>query len=565
MRAKLRWIPVMTGALVVCSASSADAFQVETSFTTGCHEQATLIALAASGWPGGRRAPAADETTERILADLPFDLPAAAADSWGVALFIGVRSNDLGDADPFDLAALSMLHNDPARQPEHCLRRREDDGEQGDVSALAACREFILTELEAALGAGDEIDTEATVSVETFLVFRGRIGLDLNRYGYHLGRAAHALEDSYTHTFRNPDDERVRHVLNWIDGNLGGSNDLARDGHPHVSALDECDVDEESRQRRDRAAQAVADLMAAVNDDGGGRAGRLERAGAAVDGHLIREEGCVLDNEWCGNGLMIPAGCAAAGTGGGGAAAATGLLLALAGLGLRSRRGRTSAALAALVAVIAPSAASAGQGGQEKAAQEKAAPPPVAGEAPPSDEPDPSDATTERRLDREEKVVERLPDQVTRAWGLAFNVGGAFDRAAASVSAGGRWNPWRRLGFGLDVEYNPWISLTASEVAAGAASLYVPVVWRIKSFGTWELRSTAYAGATMILFDLVGVHKGTIGLFVGWNPLGLALPMGSDVKLVIKPGDIAVSAPQLRGIPFYYHQYRFTVGIEWYP
>jgi hypothetical protein len=69
----------------------------------------------------------------------------------------------------------------------------------------------------------------------------------------------------------------------------------------------------------------------------------------------------------------------------------------------------------------------------------------------------------------------------------------------------------------------------------------------------------------MLLFDLVGADSGAVGVFVGWNPLGLAVPMGSDVKLVIKPGDIAVSAPQLRGIPFYYHQYRFTVGIEWYP
>jgi hypothetical protein len=520
----------------------------------------TLAALADSGWPGARLAPDADETTERILSDLPFDLPAEAADPWGVALIIGVRSNDLGSADPFDLAALSTLHNDPARQPEHCLRQEDDDGEQGDVSALASCREFIMAELEAALGAGDEIDIDATVSVETFLVFRGRVDLDLDRYGYHLGRAVHALEDSYTHTFRNPDDERVRHVLNWIEGNVGSSHDVGRDGHPHVTALDECDVDEEARQRRDRAAEAVADLMVAVNDVDGGRAGRLERAAAALDQHLVREEGCVEDNEWCGTGLMTSAGCSAGSTGQRGAAPA-GLLLALAGLGLLSRRGRTTAALAALIASSALSpTADAGEGGQEQPA-----PPPVAGEAPPSDAADPSDATTEGRLDREDKVIERLPDQVTRAWGMAFNVGGAFDRAAVAVSLGARWNPWRSLGFGLDAEYNPWVSFTASEVAAGAASLYVPVVWRIKSFGTWELRSTAYVGATMILFDLVGVDRGDIGLFVGWNPLGLALPMGSDVKLVIKPGDIAVSAPQLRGIPFYYHQYRFTVGIEWYP
>jgi hypothetical protein len=564
MRMKRSWFAVVTGALVVGGASSSvHAFQIETAFTTGCHERVTLAALADSGWPGARQAPASDETTERILSDLPFDLPAGAADPWGMALIIGVRSNDLGSADPFDLAALSTLHNDPARQPEHCLRQEGDDREQGDVSALASCRAFIMDELEAALGTGDEIDTDATVSVETFLVFRGRIDLNLNRYGYHLGRAVHALEDSYTHTFRNPDDARVRHVLNWIEGNLGSSHNLARDGHPHVAALDECDVDEEARQRHDRAAAAVADLMAAVNDDGGGRDGRLDRAAAALDRHLVREEGCVEDNEWCGTGLMTSAsGCSAASTGHGGAAA-VGLLLGLAGLGLRSRRARSGTAIAALIAAIAlsPTASAGAVDGEEEAP----APPPVAGEAPPSDAPDPSDATTEGRLDREDRAIKRMPDQVTRAWGVAFNVGGAFDRAAGAVSLGARWNPWRSLGFGLDAEYNPWVSVSASEVAAGAASLYVPVIWRIKRFGTWELRSTASAGATMLLFDLVGVDKGDIGLFLGWNPLGLALPLGSDIKLVVKPGDIAVSAPQLRGIPFYYHQYRFTVGIEWYP
>ena len=69
----------------------------------------------------------------------------------------------------------------------------------------------------------------------------------------------------------------------------------------------------------------------------------------------------------------------------------------------------------------------------------------------------------------------------------------------------------------------------------------------------------------MLMFDLVGADKGQIGPYVGWNPLGLALPLGTHTKLVIKPGDIAVPIPQVTGIPFYYHQYRTTIGLEWYP
>jgi hypothetical protein len=168
-------------------------------------------------------------------------------------------------------------------------------------------------------------------------------------------------------------------------------------------------------------------------------------------------------------------------------------------------------------------------------------------------------------LEREERVIEHLPDPVSETWGAALNIGAAIDRGAGAVALGARWNPSRTLGFGLDAEYNPWVSVSGSEFAAGAASLYAPVILRLKRFGTWELRTTAYAGATMILFDLVGVDRGTVGLFAGINPLGLALPLGAHAKLVIKPGDFVISAPQLRGIPYYYHQYRFTIGVEWFP
>ena len=178
---------------------------------------------------------------------------------------------------------------------------------------------------------------------------------------------------------------------------------------------------------------------------------------------------------------------------------------------------------------------------------------------------DAPEQTTDRVLEREEKVIDDLPDAVARTWGAALSAGGAFDRGALSGSVGLRWNRWRSVGLGLDLEYNPWFSVSAAAVAPGAASLYIPVTWRLKHFGTWELRTTAYLGATMILFDLVGVDRGAIGPLIGWNPLGLALPLGADFKLVVKPGDIVVAAPQVTGIPFYYHQYRFTVGVEWYP
>jgi hypothetical protein len=550
--------PALAAALVsMIAPARAAAFEIDTSYTSGCHERVTADAIAGAGWPDGEEPPPPTETDERIIDDVPFGLPSD--DPWTLALLIGVRNNDIGGSNPFDLPALTKIHNDPSRQSEHCLRRIEDDGEAGDGTALAACRDFILGELALALGDGDEIDMTATVAVETYLTFRGRIELDLAAYPFHLGRAVHALEDSYTHTFRDPETEAVRSVLNWIEGNLGGS-DPARDGHPHISGLDQCDQDDAVRV--DPATAAATELMAAMADPDGGRTGRLERAAEVLDRHTVQQPGCTVDNDWCDTpeASLSTSTCAVAG---GGSALGAALLLLL----LVAGRARVLALALAILFASAPAAAqeSAPPGGQESVPAAGEETPPPTGEDAADQKNDPSTASTERALKHEEKVIEDLPDTVARNWGAAVSAGGAFDRGAMMVSGGVRWNPWRTLGIGLDLEYNPWFSISAAEVAPGAASLYIPVIWRLKHFGTWELRSTAYVGATMILFDLVGVDRYSIGPFVGWNPLGLALPLGPDFKLVVKPGDIAVSAPQMTGIPFYYHQYRFTVGLEWYP
>jgi len=328
-------------------------------------------------------------------------------------------------------------------------------------------------------------------------------------------------------------------VLNWIEGNLEGG-DPARDGHPHIAELDRCGSGDQVRVAP--ATGAAADLVAALVDPEGGRAGRLARAAEVLENHTEQQPGCTVDNDWCGAPeASLPTSTCAVG-GDGGPLSAAGVLLFLLAIADRRR---------ALAIAIAVSLAAAPAAAQEQDAADQ--------------EEDPSAAQTERALEREDKAIERLPDTVGRNWGAALSAGGAFDRGAMMGSAGVRWNPWESLGFGLDLEYNPWFSISAADVAPGVASLYVPVIWRLKRFGTWELRTTAYVGATMMLFDLVGVDRGAIGPFIGWNPLGLALPLGTDFKLVVKPGDIAVAAPQVTGIPFFYHQYRFTVGVEWYP
>jgi hypothetical protein len=263
------------------------------------------------------------------------------------------------------------------------------------------------------------------------------------------------------------------------------------------------------------------------------------------------EPGCTADNDWCEAPEAALGGCSA--SRGGGIPAALVVVALLVGL----RKPRESVVVSALVAIaLAGGVARADRPG--KAASEPSRTVAAA-------EIEPDDGRDEQALERDEKIIEAIPDRVTHTWGAALSASGAFDRGGAAASAGLRVSPWESFGFGLDVEYNPWISISDIDVAPGAASIYVPLIWKIKRFGTWEMRSTFYAGATMLLFDLVGADKGSVGPFAGWNPLGLAIPLGGDTKLIVKPGDIVLPIPQLEGIPFYYHQYRFTVGIEWFP
>jgi hypothetical protein len=199
-------------ALVGMSAD-ADAFEIETPITDGCHEELTHESALAAGFPAFAMAPQATEEQSRAMNDLVFELPRS--DPWALALFIGVRSNDLGNNAPTDLQALVHVHDDPAEQDAHCIRRPEDDGPEGDVGALAACRTFILGELEAGGLLEEMVDTSATEKVSSFFLYRGTYDVMLPRFAYRLGRAVHAVQDAYTHTMRDPATGDVRHVLNY--------------------------------------------------------------------------------------------------------------------------------------------------------------------------------------------------------------------------------------------------------------------------------------------------------------------------------------------------------------
>src|SRR6185503_16415346 len=116
-------------ALSVALTGDAFAFQIETPITAGCHEKITIEAVRRQpGFPDLTLAPVPTEDQRRAREDLTFTLPAE-HDVWTMTLLIGLRSNDIRDLQLVDVAELVHIHDDPADQPAHCIRRKGDDYE----------------------------------------------------------------------------------------------------------------------------------------------------------------------------------------------------------------------------------------------------------------------------------------------------------------------------------------------------------------------------------------------------------------------------------------------------
>jgi hypothetical protein len=471
------------------------AFQIETPVTSSCHEDITTRATIASGFPVRAEAPVPTEDLRRAMDDLTFSLPSE--DVWTLALLFGVRSNDTRDFAPKDTSALSSVHNDPEDQPAHCLRRPNDDGPDGDIGAIAACRGFILEELARGGLLAETLDLAPTEPVRVYLAFRGRTTLALPAFAYRLGRALHAVQDGYTHVFRAPDDSAaITHVLNWVD--YIDDYDRARDGYHHVGALDDCRRDDPRAQRRmTRAVAASAALVDAIANPAPGRRARVE---AALDAILARIAGCDHTNAYCNAAELdeeASYGCAVAG-------GSLVLVLLVLPFALR-RRGAL-----ALVLLIAPASA-----------------------------------------------------RADLRWHFDARGGASLDETAAAASAGIGADYARWTG-GVQLEWNPWFSIDAGRAVPGSMNFYATLARRWYVRPELSIYSRAELGTSTLLFELVGVDQYATGLYYGGVLIGLRIPIARRVDLTFDPSHLAMPTPSLfaGGFPFYYGQWRVTLGIE---
>ncbi len=481
-----------------------------------------MRAIRAAGWPDGRTPPRPMDSEQRIIDDIPLR-SIELEDPWTAALVLGVRFNDVHDNAPTDVAGLVHIHNDPADQPAHCIRRAQDDGPAGDTAAMAACRDFILGEIELALGEGEAVDLDAIETVELFFAFSGATDVPLSRYAFHAGRALHALQDSYTHAFRDAATGEILHVTNWIDYARSSDYDEAVDGYRHLGQLDDCTRTSDASVRRvARATEASWQLLEAIANPAGGRAGRLSRARAVVDEALaVTDRTCTLDNGFCGAGELDEPelSCGVAPRGAGPAAAA---LVAVALAVALRRRAAAALALVGCFAAASPARAEPATG------------------------------------------ADAIEEAAVGTFGLHASVAASSDRGAVALTGGARWNSSARWAFGFDAEFNPWYSFDSGEWAPGLLNAYASAIYRHRDLGRWQLRTTVSAGTSVLLFDLIGVDKGSVGLYAGIAPLGVAVPIGAGAHLVIDPLSVSLPIPLVKGFPFFYRQYRVTAGIEWY-
>jgi hypothetical protein len=551
---------LLLAAWIAAEPRVAHAYTISTAVSSGCHEKITAEALRAVRLELPNAAPLPTDRNERALInDVQFTPPADMADIGGTTLLVGVRDNDLKGQRSSDLSQLAMVHGDPGAQREHCLRASHQKEPGGSEAAVLDCRAFIRERIGQALDGLDATgkpDLANRTSMSLFLSLRHHVDAPLPTYYVRIGQAIHAIEDSFSHTYRTPDGMKITVVLDWVDeanGNLVEAND----GPPHAGDLDRCDDPDDLRQRRrelaTEAATAVLHATLAPNDT---RDQKMAAVEGILDKYVSYSPGCTFDNNWCqaaekkyGNGSGV--GCSMGGPGNRtsvlGAAALLGFFLTVARRGWRRRRGHALVGLTLLIACLVPTRALAQPAAEPLApastVETHAAPPPV---MTPVAEPGPKD-----------------PSQT--AFGAYLGGSGAIDNGALAAAVGARFRASRHWAFGLDAEWNPWVNFNGKAVRRGVFNGYGSAILRLPlAYEQFNLRITASVGVSRLLMDLYGAPKNSTGIYGGFSPLGLEWKMSRIFFLVINPLNFAVPTPQLKSVPFSYPQYRATVGLEIY-
>lgn len=534
-------LPSATFALTALCAAPASAWQIEDPIHQPCHERLSQAALTRAGYVSEPAPLAGDDA--RLRDNLEFDASPYDANIYALSLVLGVRNADTHGGADFSFGNNANAANAADDQRAHCLRTASQDGPEGDAAAVADCRAWIeslywqaLATLDADGQVAPDVRTDATVATE----FQGSVSYPLSGLYYFAGRAIHAVQDSFTHSFRSPDGHRIRHVFNWSE-QVSCTLDEARDGHGHETVLDDCENgDATAAERFELAAQASADLLRALTEPGS-RAERAERITAFLESWMSYEPDCTLENAYCDSPVYDwlkhssrsdkdicegPLNCASASPTRPAQKRSHGLLitaaLALAALGRRRRKLSIMAVLGCGLLTL----------------------PRVAHAEEPTEEAPAARARPRVGGPRVEARASLSVDNPAYALGLAGLYG------------------FKRADLGVFAELNPWYSIERRRMSLGATNFGVLGHYLHPLRHDLVLRFGLGLGLSMLNADMLGVNAGNLGVFVNVRALGLIWEFSDGVALTADPLDLALPAPGLTGWPILFTQHRFSLGLQ---
>jgi hypothetical protein len=250
-----RFMASLLACAVALVASDTRAFSIQTGFSDGCHERFATEAFLRSlpQLPVFPDDATPDDDWEGVAAaylDVDEDLDRGTR-FFLYSLVLGARAPDTEGHSISNAQALRSAQADPEGQYLHCIRAAGDDYEAGNASALEGCREEIHASLSRALAAVMDADGERRHEVE-------EVHVTLDLYGafetkvwapaYHLGRALHTFQDSFSHSLRSPSMRSVVHVMNY-EAALAGRLDEERDGLAHSMTMDRCSLPSDAAER----------------------------------------------------------------------------------------------------------------------------------------------------------------------------------------------------------------------------------------------------------------------------------------------------------------------------
>ena len=305
MRSQLVALAVL---VVTCTGpGTGHAFKIGNAAAGFCHEQITFNGFLDSqlGQRLGLSQRKFDADSDEVFVRLA-DYMAAQINGAGpkndaqrliiTTLFVGVRYPDQAGFAIHDLRELRAIHLAEEGQEEHFLRAVDQDWAEGDAQAVASGRQFILDVIDTAYDTYfNDQDAQTMIEVKFWLEYYGTVDVLVWAPMFYLGRAIHALQDSFTHAIRSEDTTRIYSVLNFVDG-LSTRWSEARDGARHSDFVDDC-TRPEVAPLVESATQASSELMqAAVLYFATGDRESVEQV---LDRWLTYEPGCGYNEGYC--------------------------------------------------------------------------------------------------------------------------------------------------------------------------------------------------------------------------------------------------------------------------